>query len=262
MGGRHYPYTDPYAKGGTWNHNPNDPESPGVQNLITNALFLNLSSQLWGLTREDRFLTGACDQFAWFYHWFTTGALFPVKPGGNLVYPSCGLNVNVNKQSIDNDQGTYWTGDQGAVMGALAQFLLIANDASKKITNPPNLAQYLANTCDSIANAVSHNDQMVYNNTGVLYEQSWNDLNGAVGKGALMRYFAAWVSQRGIVSSDRRFIGDNALAATTPLDSDGFFRYSWANAGRVIDAPDTLCKLKQLTRQCAGQDAYNAYLLI
>ena len=261
MGGRQYKPQNPYEKGGTWNHDPYDIKSPGVQNLITNSLFLNLSSQLYGLTHEDRYLTGACDQFAWFYHWFTQGALAPVTPGGSLVYPSCGINVSVNDQSIQNNKGSYWTGDQGAVMGALAQLLIIANAASQKIKNPPNLANYLADTCDSIANAVSHNDQMVYQNKGVLYEQSWNDLNGAVGKGVLMRYFGAWVSQRGIVSSDRKFIGDNALAATTNPEKDGYFRYSWANAGRTITT-DGFDTLKQLTRQCAGQDAYNAFLLI
>jgi hypothetical protein len=258
QGGRHYNLKDPYEKNGTWNH---DPDDNGVQNLITNSLFLNLSAQLYGLTHDEKYLNGACDQFEWFYHWFTQGALYPVTPGGNLVYPSCGNNVSVNDESIRDDKGKYWTGDQGVVIGALGELLKIASAAAPKIEAPSNLAAYLRNTCDSIANAVSINAEMVYQNTGVLYEQSWYDLNGAVGKGALMRYLGAWAADRGILNSYQKFIGDNALAATTNPDSDGYFRFSWANAGRSITTVGYPL-LKQLTRQCAGQDVYNAYLLV
>jgi hypothetical protein len=256
QGGRHHNDNDPDEKNGTWNNYPG-----GVQNLITNSLFLNLSAQLYGLTHEEKYLNGACDQFDWFYHWFTQGALHPVTPGGNLVYPSCGIPVSVNDESIQNDKGKYWTGDQGAVMGALGELLKIASAAAPKIKAPLNLAKYLGDTCDSIATAVSSNAEMVYQNTGVLYEQSWFDLNGAVGKGALMRYLGAWVMERGILNFYQKFIGDNALAATTNPDSDGYFRFSWANAGRTITT-EGYPLLKQLTRQCAGQDAYNAYLLV
>ena len=99
---------------------------------------------------------------------------------------------------------------------------------------------------------------MVYESTGVLYEQSWYDLNGAVGKGVLMRYLAPWVVPQG---KYQKFIGANALAATTKPDADGYFRFSWANVpGRSI--PGGYPILQQLTRQCAGQDAYNSYLLV
>jgi hypothetical protein len=258
QGGRHYPLKDPYEKNGTWNH---DPAEQGVQNLITNSLFLNLSAQLYRLTEDEKYLNGACDQFEWFYHWFQQGALYPVASGGNLVYPSCGNPVSVNGASIQEYKGQYWTGDQGAVIGALGELFKIASAAAPKIKAPPNLATYLRDTCDSIATAVSSNAEMVYQNTGVLYEQSWYDLNGAVGKGALMRYLGAWVTFRGTLNFYQKFIGDNALAATTNPDPDGYFRFNWANAGRTITT-DGYLLLKQLTRQCAGQDAYNAYLLI
>jgi hypothetical protein len=51
-GGRTYPVTDPGEKGGTWNH---DPRSGGVQNVITNALFLHLSAQLYNRAPEEPF---------------------------------------------------------------------------------------------------------------------------------------------------------------------------------------------------------------
>src|SRR5262245_8104378 len=86
IGGRHLNDGDPDEKNGTWNHDPNG-DPPGVQNLITNSLFLNLSAQLYGLTKEAKYLDGACAQFEWFYHWFTQGALCPVTPRGALVYP-------------------------------------------------------------------------------------------------------------------------------------------------------------------------------
>ena len=247
-GGRHPDVNDPNEKNGTWNNYPG-----GVQNLITNALFLNLSAQLYRLTEEQKYLTGACDQFTWFYHWFTQGAL-----SDGLVYPSCGIPVSVNDDSIQNCKGKYWTGDQGSVIGALSELLKIAGAAAPKIEGPPNLAQYLKDTCDSIAEAVTSNAEMVYESTGVLYEQSWYDLNGAVGKGVLMRYLAPWVAPQG---KYQKFIGDNALAATTKPDADGYFRFSWANVpGRSI--PGGYPILQQLTRQCAGQDAYNSYLLV
>ncbi len=257
IGGRHHNDSDPNEKNGTWNDYPR-----GVQNLITNSLFLNLSAQLYGLTKEQKYLKGACDQFEWFYHWFTKGALCPVTSGGSLVYPSCGVAKSVNDESIRDYKGTYWTGDQGAVIGALSELLRIAGAAAPKIKAPSNLAAYLKDTCDSIAQAVTSNGEMVYDNTGVLYEQSWYDLNGAVGKGVLMRYLGAWVMYRGMVSADQKFIGDNALAATAKAEPDGYFRFSWANVpGRSISTPGYPL-LKQLTRQCAGQDAFNAYLLI
>jgi hypothetical protein len=103
---------------------------------------------------------------------------------------------------------------------------------------------------------------MVYENTGILYEQSWYDLNGAVGKGVLIRYLVAWLHSEGAVYLHSKFIGDNALAATTgPGSDDKYFRFSWANAGRSITTPGFKL-LNQLTRQCSGQDAYNAYLLV
>jgi hypothetical protein len=249
-GGRHHNDSDPNEKNGTWNHYPG-----GVQNLITNSLFLNLSAQLYGLTNDQKYLNGACDQFAWFYHWFTQGALHSVTSGGNLVYPSCGTGKSVNEESIQNCKGQYWTGDQGAVLGALNELLKIAGDAAPKIKGPSNLAKYLQDTCASIAQAVTSNADMVWANTGVLYEQSWYDLNGAVGKGVLMRYLAPWAAKY------QKFIGDNAFAATT-TESDGYFRFSWANVpGRSITGKGNPL-LKQLTRQCAGQDAFNSYLLV
>jgi hypothetical protein len=51
------------------------------------------------------------------------------------------------------------------------------------------------------------------------------------------------------------------VAATNNPDADGYFRFSWAIPGRSIQT-DNYPTLKQLTRQCAGQDAYNAYLLV
>jgi hypothetical protein len=225
----------------------------GVQNLITNSLFLNLSAQLYGLTREQKYLDGACDQFEWFYHWFTQGALCPVSPRGTLVYPSCGIPVSVNDSSIQNE---------GAVIGALSALLQIVGDAGPKITDPPDLASYLKGACNSIAEAVTSNEAMVYKDTGVLYEPDWYDLNGAVGKGTLMRYLVAWVESQGLVNFYKKFIDDNAVAATTVPEPDGYYRFSWANVpGRSIqDGGNPI--LKQLTRQCAGQDAFNAYLLV
>src|SRR5262245_44780587 len=56
QGGRHYNDNDPNEKNGTWNHSPKD-KNPGVQNLITNSLYLNLSSQLYALTKESKYLS-------------------------------------------------------------------------------------------------------------------------------------------------------------------------------------------------------------
>lgn len=254
-GGRHRDDSDPNEKNGTWNHYPG-----GVQNLITDAMYLNVSAQLYGLTKEQKYLDGACEQFEWFYHWFKQGALCAVKPHGKLVYPSCGHNVSVNDESIEDYKGSYWTGDQGAVIGALGELLKIAEAAGPKIKAPTDLAKYLTDACNAIAAAVCSNAEMVYKDTGIVYEQSWYDLNGAVGKGVLMRYLAPWVVSQGLKDGYKKFIGDNAIAATTNPESDGYFRFSWADAGRSI-TDSGYTTLKQLTRQGAGQDAYNAWLL-
>lgn len=259
-GGRHFS-PGKHEEGGTWNH---DPVQGGVQNLITNSLFLNLSSQLYGFTKEQQYLDGACAQFQWFYHWFIKGALCTVEPAGKLVYPSCGVAVSVNDDSIQNNKNTYWTGDQGAVMGALGELLRIAADAAPKIKGPSDLTSYLKDACNWIASAVMTNKYMVYQNTGVLWEPQWYDLNGAVGKGALMRYLGAWLQSQGTVSGAKKFIGDNASAATGSTKPGDCFPFAWApnDPNNKIDAPDSDKTLKELTRQTAGQDAYNAYLLV
>lgn len=270
-GGRHFSDGGPHEDGGTWNHNP---AGGGVQNLITNSLFLNLSSQLYGITTEQPYLDGACTQFEWFYYWFTQGALCvvttpptpaPREPEGKLVYPSCGVTTSVNEYSIQNYKNEYWTGDQGAVMGALSELLRIADAAAPVIKNgPSDLAGYLKDACNSLVAAVMTNAEMVYQNSGVLWEQSWYDLNGAVGKGALMRYLGAWLQSQGLVSSNKRFISDNASAATGSTESDGCFPFAWAanDPNNSISGPTGYVTLKELTRQTAGQDAYNAFLLI
>ncbi len=255
QGGRHQG-DQPFEQDGTWNHYPG-----GAQNLITNSLFLNLSAQLYGLTKEQKYLDGANAQFQWFYHWFTKGALTPVLPGGKLVYPSCGLGVSVNDKSVPKDKGHYWTGDQGAVIGALSELLQIAGNVAPFKDDPADLASYLKDACNAIVLAVTSNDHMVYKDTGILYEPEWIDPNGAVGKGVLMRYLGAWLQSQGTLNSRKGFIIANALKATTTPAGEEYFPFSWAIPGVEISGGG-YDLIKQLTQQCAGQDAYNAYLLV
>jgi uncharacterized protein YyaL (SSP411 family) len=78
---------------GSRNRNRN-PDNPGTKNTVTNATFLRLSVLLYSLTREQRYLDMARQQYRWFEAWFEKSAL------GYLQPPSFGSGVVIQERPI------------------------------------------------------------------------------------------------------------------------------------------------------------------
>lgn len=149
------------VSGGCWNHTPTD-SGGGVQNTVTNNLYLTLSIRLYMATKgmagwEDRntqYLQAACDEFKWFSDWFLKGPNDSPQEGVGIfdqIYDEGAPDEkyrywilerpvdgpNYNKRGEPPYEKQQWTGDQGVFLGGLIG-LLLAQDAVR--TNPSIIA--------------------------------------------------------------------------------------------------------------------------
>jgi hypothetical protein len=246
-GGRQYS-GPPESEGGTWNH---DPTGGGIQNVITNALFLILSARLYTSALDEQYLSGALAQYKWFVNQLDNGAK-EVVPGNVPAWLIHQLPLG--------QEANFWTGDQGALLGGLASL------SQSVQSSDPDLASTLLDMCKALAQGVTTSNQMVWpvswkQGANVVHEAEpssgdWRfDLNGSTGKGVLMRYLGAYYDQRNL------FIDNNAEAVARPLPGDGYFAMSWVGdpQEKMNDGGNT--DLGHLTRQSSGQDAMNAWLI-
>lgn len=258
MSGRDYSTAEEGSVGGTWNHDPafgtsNAPR--GIQNIITNALFLSLSAQLYLRVEASNpeYRTQARAQYEWFRYWFEHGALRSVALG-KLITP-------VDEFAVQQfaTWGSYWTGSQGALIGALQAMNQLAH-----VVEDRALGEATAMYGDAIAAASMRSDELTRKRDGavVLYEPTWRDLNGATGKGVLMRHLAGWLHYRGQLRDHAQFIRDNAHAVSTAPSEDEYVAMSWAAASEERVDPNDYPLTDALTRQCSGMDAQNALLLL
>jgi hypothetical protein len=206
------PQKGPIA-GGVWNHPPSD---NGVQNTVTNGLFLVLSGCLFEAKGEAGYLEGMAEEYLWFMDWFPNCLLngqecpppgpqqglfrcLPNDAGGvcALVYerPVDPANAQYNQGNPPFCDGQLWTGDQGLLACGLAMVL----DQSEAITkldiirnNDPSFP-YLAGTMYAV---LQLGIPALFDTTSVLHEAPLNGEFGvdyapdyATGKGVLMRYF-------------------------------------------------------------------------
>jgi Glycosyl hydrolase family 76 len=253
MSGRVYSSAEEGSLGGTWNHNP---AGDGIQNIITNALFLSLSAQLYLRVKASNpeYRTQARAQYEWFRYWFEHGALRSVALG-KLITPIDNYPVQQSQAWGDG----YWTGSQGALIGGLQAMNQLA-----KVAGDPALGEATAMYGDAIASAAIRSDELTRKRNGaaVLFEPSWRDLNGATGKGVLMRYLVGWLHYRGQLGNHAQFIRDNANAVATTPSTDEYAAMSWAGDINERISANSYPKTDALTRQCSGMDAQNALLLL
>jgi hypothetical protein len=235
------------TQGGTWNHDPND---GGIQNVITNALYLTLSARLYHITRGVQYLNGALAQYKWFIYQLDNGGYLNVSTN-----PPAWL---IRQLPVGSEQ-YLWTGDQGALLGGLSSL------RDSVISSNPDLAANLKKMCDAIVAGVKLSIQMVASppwapGGKVLHEANhssgdWRfDLNGSVGKGVLIRYLGAYLLKRD------GFIEQNADAVVRGSPHE-YFANSWVADSSEVMNDDGCTYLGYLTRQCSGQDAMNAWLL-
>ena len=140
-------YTEhPPVPGGCWNYKP---ANGGVQNTVTNNLYLTLSIRLYLATkampgweaRNQQYLQAACDSFKWYGVWFLKGpndnpnekvGIFDQiydsgVPEGKWRYWILERPVDGPTYNITNKSPPYakqqWTGDQGVFLGGLIGLL-------------------------------------------------------------------------------------------------------------------------------------------
>jgi hypothetical protein len=136
-GGRHYQGDNPAAeKGGTWNHDPKD-DPPGIQNVVTNGLFLILSARLYKQTGVRQYREGAIAQYDWFVYQLNHGARYKTNDDKWLI----------KQLPLADDQG-FWTGDQGVLLGGLASL------RESILHEDPNFAATLYGMCVGLVSAV------------------------------------------------------------------------------------------------------------
>ena len=111
-----------------------DPGNPGTKNTVTNATFLRLSVLLYSLTREQRYLDMARQQYRWFEAWFekpAVGYLQPPSFGSGVVIHERPIAAPDYERKIDPtwEPGWVWTGDQGLMLAALPEYSTLVPNA-------------------------------------------------------------------------------------------------------------------------------------
>ncbi len=264
------PYTPP-VKGGCWN-NYYDDSSGGVQNTVTNVLFLTLSAQLYQATigqeqwqtQNQEFLNAACSSYRWFGEWFINRGIYiyrsPVPE--TLIYWILERPVLAGNEYNHNGKVPYavdqkWTGDQGIFLGGLVALLgmkdaIGSNPDIQALTVELQKAGIKYTAIEYVSHIIAHLTLgitwLFTYSPRVLHEAPFaSDLisdfgaDYATGKGALMRYLG---DVRDVVKASvnfQPFIRDSALSIIThpPTDANGH-GFIWDdNTGTDITAAHT-----------------------
>ena len=125
--GARYPDYGPRFTGGAWNFdwsdsNPKNPTNTleGIQNTVTNVLYLVLSTRLAETQQQSPYRARADDEFNFLRQWFDLDS-----DAERLLAPDTGLvrervsTYASGLQVAGYQESWYWTGDQGLVVGGL-----------------------------------------------------------------------------------------------------------------------------------------------
>jgi hypothetical protein len=176
--------------GGIWN-NPKIDEASCEKNSITNSWMLNVSLDLFNLTKQQKYK----DFFLAQYSWLTTGKYGGYAPSpqawnlyteeeGLVLWIATGPHTRGPKYQEYKAQG-YWSGDQGVFLRALSRYILLDSQMKEKL---------LADGRNLIAAAIATFDDpkkaRFVDKQNVMHESArnpiWiNDL--CTGKGVFMR---------------------------------------------------------------------------
>jgi hypothetical protein len=239
------PLKGPVA-GGCWNHPPDD---QGIQNTVTNGLFLVLSARLYQNTNGQNFLQATAQQYLWFRNWFVNYLLeqkecpLPGKQQGLFrclePHPSNKLIV-VYERAIDPKNPEYnqgnprfvdhqlWAGDQGLLLGGLAAVL----DSSGPIGALPIIQQQdpsFPKNARDMALWVGQGISWLFDPSKVLHEAPLNDPFGtdfaadmSTGKGVMMRYLDYAMNKVGLSAKDYITASAQAILASSKANQLSF----------------------------------------
>lgn len=136
--GRQYPDYGPRFTGGAWNFdwsdsNPKNPTNTleGIQNTVTNALYLVLSTRLAEAAQRSPYRASADNEFKFLKQWLELAS-----DAERLLAPDTGLvrervSTYASGRGVDGYQKSwYWTGDQGLVVGGLVDRMRLVGTGS------------------------------------------------------------------------------------------------------------------------------------
>ena len=170
-----------------------DPRSPGntlcgYQNTVTNSLYLVLSLRLYQLetdpVQKQHYLNAARSQFDWFRNWFGVAdadtTLLASQSNGALVRERA--STYANGSSVNNyNRATFWTGDQGLVLGGLVDYFAAEGDSYAQ-----NVAILIASAIPQGLTDPNAGNLLPWKPGGTL--QSWDCGDYSCGSGVFMRY--------------------------------------------------------------------------
>jgi hypothetical protein len=273
------------VEGGCWNHPPAD---EGIQNTVTNGLYLVLSARLFRSSNEKDVLQAAAAQYLWFRNWFVNyfekqkecplpgkqqGLFRCLERSGDakfiLVYERAidPANPDYNQGNPPFFDGQLWTGDQGLLLGGLAAILDIQEqlrtvDIIKQ--EDPTFPENATKMALWVANGIS----WLFDPLSVLHEAPLNSKFGtdfaadmATGKGVMMRYLDYAMNRIGL--NARTYIIKSAAAVVAGKNDAYDLNFQWddrtdSRIGTNESEVEKTDPRFQPTVQSAGLDALNA----
>lgn len=278
------PQRGPVA-GGVWNHPPAD---GGIQNTVTNGLYLVLSARLYRSSNQKDVLQAAAAQYLWFRNWFVNyfqkqnECPLPGKQQGLfrclersgaskliVVYERAidPANPKYNQGNPPFVDGQLWTGDQGLLLGGMAAIIDIREqlrtvDIIKQ--QDPDFPENAVKIALWDASGVS----WLFDPTNVLHEAPLNGSFGtgfaadmATGKGVMMRYLDYAMNRIGL--NARTYVIHSAAAVVQSKTDAYDLNFQWntrtdTRIGTNEKQVEKTDKRFQPTAQSAGLDALNA----
>lgn len=215
----------------------------GVKNTVTNALLLLLSTRLYLVTEELKYLDVAINQWLWFSRWFNLTQyqyLRSLRNGGILVQERplvAGRSGYNNTQHPPWEPGLVWSGDQGLLIAALQNLLIIPTERSR--INESIMRSLLAALIRGVNEALIGEDGIVREAPFNLTYSSEFGIDYIAGRGLLARYhqrFPVSPTVRALWATRNQYACQFRARFTSPESDKAYFskfKEEWTEGDRV-----------------------------
>jgi hypothetical protein len=282
------------VEGGCWNHPPYlEPgqDVPGIQNTVTNGLAFILSTQLFQMTKDKKYLEAAASQYLWFRDWWdkypTTdktdqeGLFLSVETPDEcqvaLERPAfaCPAGVDEAYRSYNRpgnpkfQSGQAWTGDQGLLLGGLWTMLAEAQEFSE-VDSIKRRDPKFPKSASAMATSLLKGSFLLYDRSDVLHEATLEGefktnytADYATGKGVLLRYLKYAPPEDAVTLRHRVVATAGAVLANAKSDSNHQISFAWNarttpfGTNEEFVSPTGDEPRWEPTLQSAGMDALN-----